>query len=284
MKYSLVFLTLLLYSLNVSAKNKEKETVVVIENVPTTSLYEWQTPGRASVTCSGNTCNGYFTLPNSGTDEIRGAILKLRRPDGSIVIAQCLAKSQFLSSAIISATTHDSGDPQMYRSCRTPEPNTTVEVEFIQSKVKIYMRAPSINGNGGLSSETYLIRGVLHPNGTALIPEVIIPDASKKRYDSLNAELESLFTKQQELEAKRAAHISNCKEGSPTTACLKSAKPLADNLRDVDKIIILLLDEKVQILSTSAQGQNVQIAIQQSNQKLENTKNELSDIAKTLSE
>ena len=107
--------------LDAHAKSNRRETVDVIENVPSTASYDWQIGGRASVTCSGSTCSSYFTPPSSGTQVVQGAVLKLLRSDSSIVIVQCIAKGRLGASMLLTMATGDAGAPIVYRDCRMPE-------------------------------------------------------------------------------------------------------------------------------------------------------------------
>lgn len=141
-----------------------KLKVTVLENIPTTTSYDWQVAGKDSISCYSSGCTSYFTLPNSGTATVSGAVLKLLLPDGRIVIAECDAKPDV--GANIANALAESQASTVYRNCRRPEVNSTVDAEFNRSQVKLFMQAPSIDGTGRVSSETYYVEGVLQPNAS----------------------------------------------------------------------------------------------------------------------
>jgi hypothetical protein len=141
-----------------------KLKVTVLENIPTTTSYDWQVAGKDGISCYSSGCTSYFTLPNSGTATVSGAVLKLLLPDGRIVIAECDAKPDV--GANIANALAETQASTVYRNCRRPEVNSTVDAEFNRSQVKLFMQAPSIDGTGRISSETYYIEGVLQPNAS----------------------------------------------------------------------------------------------------------------------
>lgn len=141
-----------------------KLKVTVIENIPTTTSYDWQVAGRDSVSCYSSGCTSYFTPSNSGTASVNGAVLKLLLPDGRIVIAECSAKPDVAANLANSLAENQAST--VYRDCRRPEVNSAIDAEFNRSQVKLFMQAPSIDGTGRKSSETYYITGVLQPNAS----------------------------------------------------------------------------------------------------------------------
>lgn len=140
------------------AKNLIRETVQVIENIPVNSSYEWNVDGHATTTCYSSGCSSYFRPARSGTANVQGAILKLLLPDGRIVVARCLAKTDLLT--YMGAMT---GGPVLCRDCRIPEPGLTLQADFYRSTVKLFMQAPSIDDSGKKFTETYYIKGILKP-------------------------------------------------------------------------------------------------------------------------
>ncbi|MDR3723286.1 MAG: hypothetical protein P4K83_02200 [Terracidiphilus sp.] len=137
--------------------------VTVITKEPSTTPYDWEVDGRVSVTCTYSTCNGYYTPPRAGTQQIEGAVLKLLRPDSSIVIARCISKVNILSTVMVgldAANAGDSNSPTVYRDCRIPTPNTVADAEFHKQKVKLIWK---FDGARHSDSETYEIVGILEP-------------------------------------------------------------------------------------------------------------------------
>jgi len=115
------------------------------------------------MSCSGNACSGYYSTPKSGVQQVQGAVLKLLRPDSSIVIVQCVSKVNTLSSAILAIDAVNAGDPNsptVYRDCRVPTPDTVADAEFKRDTVKLSWR---FDGAKHSDSETYQIVGVLEP-------------------------------------------------------------------------------------------------------------------------
>jgi hypothetical protein len=161
-------LATLIVSSAVASAKVPKIRVTVVENVPQTSSYSWQVAGRGSVSCYGSSCSSYYMPSNGGQATVHGAIVRLLLPDGRIVIARCMAKPDVAINiayalAMLPAST-------MYRDCRMPDANSTIDAEFSRSNVKLFMQAPSIDGSGRFSSETYLVTGVLQPEPIAERP------------------------------------------------------------------------------------------------------------------
>ena len=97
------------------AKDHPRVKVIVIENVPTTSSYEWQVAGKGSISCSGSNCSIHYMPPQSGTQRLQGAVLKLQLPDKRIVVAECAAKPQVVLSLLFMASQNDPTTPMIYR-------------------------------------------------------------------------------------------------------------------------------------------------------------------------
>jgi hypothetical protein len=158
--------------------------VIMIENVPTETSYTWQVAGKDSVSCYDTGCTGYYIPPDSGTASVQGAVLKLLLPDSRIVIAECIAKPDVAQNVANSLA----GPPAStaYRDCRMPEANSTVEAEFNGNNVKLFMRAPSIDGTGRVSTETYQIRGVLQPSLSSEVVNQVMNDPDLRRQIQAN--------------------------------------------------------------------------------------------------
>ena len=153
------------------AKGTPRMKVTVIDNLPTTFSYDWQVAGKDTISCYSSGCTSYFRPSNSGTASVNGAVLKLLLPDGRIVIAECSAKPDVAANWAAALTGAQAST--VYRDCRRPEANSTIEAEFNQSQVKLFMQAPSIDGTGRKSSETYDITGVLQPNAAPPAPPTV---------------------------------------------------------------------------------------------------------------
>ena len=205
------------------AKEKPKMKVIVIQNLPTTSSYSWQVDGRSSASCSGASCSAYYSPASSGNASVRGAVLKLLLPDGRIVIAACAAKQDVgrnLGAAL--AGEHTS---TMYRNCRMPTANATIEAEFNRSDVKLFIQAASIDGTGKVSTETYQIKGVLEPTASTVLAREILGDPDlKKQLQTNSAEGQhsdaaaaasiasgtQLRTRQEQTEVLKSGQASRC--------------------------------------------------------------------------
>jgi hypothetical protein len=149
------------------AKGSPRETVSVVAHESSTTPYDWEMNGRVSVSCYGNSCSGYYTAPTSGTQQIQGAILRLKRSDSSIVIAQCVAKVNIFASTMMvvdALNANDPNAPTVYRNCRVPDANSIVEAEFHGNSVKLFWHFAD---SRRASSETYSLVGVLQPEGHA---------------------------------------------------------------------------------------------------------------------
>lgn len=164
-------------SATASAKEESREKVIIIERESSTTAYDWEMDGRISVSCSGDTCRGYYTLPTSGTQQILGAILRVQRPDTSIAIAGCISKVNVMSTLVLAAdaaSANDSNSPTVYRNCRVPAPGSIVEAEFHRNTVKLFWHFEGHKGE----SETYGLVGFLRPMpNLENLPEVSIPSS-----------------------------------------------------------------------------------------------------------
>ncbi len=152
----------MLCSVPSEAKKPPRETVTVILKESQTTPYDWYVNGRVSISCYGDTCRGYYAPPTSGTQQIRGAVLRLLRSDSRVFIARCVGKVNVFASivtAVDAAAYNDPDSPTVYRDCRMPEPNTIVDAEFQGDSVKIFWVDDTKR-----TSETYDIIGILKPS------------------------------------------------------------------------------------------------------------------------
>jgi hypothetical protein len=137
--------------------------VTVIAQEPSTTNYQWDVDGRASVTCTSDTCDGYYAPPRSGIQQIQGSILRLLRPDSSIAIVQCVSKVNVFATAMAAmdaVSVNDPNSPTFYRDCRVPLTNTIADADFSSKKVKLKWR---FDGSPHSDSETYDLLGILEP-------------------------------------------------------------------------------------------------------------------------
>ena len=133
----------------------------VLENLPTTTPYNWGAVGQRRVNCYGLSCDKYYPSTVGGTDAVSGVVVKLLLTDGRIVVVNCAMKpdngrnlAMALSGAHVST---------IYRSCRVPVFGTDVNVQFDGNSAKLFMQEPSIDGTGKTYSEAYQIVGVFEP-------------------------------------------------------------------------------------------------------------------------
>ncbi|MDR5730585.1 MAG: hypothetical protein RB191_24515 [Terriglobia bacterium] len=137
--------------------------MTVITDQLSTASYNWELNGRTSVSCYGDTCNGYFTPPRSGTQQVQGAVLRLLLPDSSIIIVQCISKVDQLASFMVAmdaAGANDPHAPTVYRNCRIPSPGLAAKAEFHHNKVQLSWRYANSRRK---KKESYDIIGRLEP-------------------------------------------------------------------------------------------------------------------------
>ncbi len=164
MKVAITAFILALCCSSAFAKDKPTEKVTVIENIPTTTSYNWWVDGKDTISCSGSSCTSNFWPASSGVNDVHGAVLKLKRQDGTIVIAACNAKERVgadLLTAMVGVTASAT-----YRDCRMPDAGSTedIDAEFHLASVKLFFEKPSLDASGKIYSETYVIRGILRPS------------------------------------------------------------------------------------------------------------------------
>lgn len=139
--------------------------VKVIDDVPSSTNYNWAISGSITTSCYGNTCATNWSDPSSGTSQANGATLKLLLPDNRIAVVECDMKENVggsIALAIAAGMNNQSATP-IYRDCRVPETGSTVTAEFKKNRVKLHMQDPSIDGSGRHHSETYVLIGILEP-------------------------------------------------------------------------------------------------------------------------
>lgn len=153
-----------------------KMEVTLVQNIQTEGLYIWQVPGASPVFCFNSGCSAYYMPSSYEITDLHGAVLRFLLPDSRIVIAECVARPEVALNVMTAfagaATTGYSNSPTgvsgpaVYRSCKVPEADSTLEAEFDRNSVKLFIREPSIDRAGRVSSETYRIIGTLQPNPT----------------------------------------------------------------------------------------------------------------------
>lgn len=142
------------------------------------------------MSCYSAGCSSFYMPSQAGTASVQGSVLRLLLPDSRIVIAACIAKSDIavnLIGAFGAAATGGMAPSAVYRDCRTPELNATIEAEFNRSFVKLLWQQPSINNSGRVSSETYRIRGVLQPLPSSRVAETLATPEFRRPYKEVPA-------------------------------------------------------------------------------------------------
>jgi hypothetical protein len=167
-RYVLV-ISLSLCCSSIFGQGKSAEKVSVLDKIPTETSYSWWVDGKSSVSCSGSSCTGVYSPAQAGVGSVQGAVLKLKRQDGTIAIAECNAKERLgadLATAMTGVTASST-----YRSCRMPEagPTSEIDAEFHLNTVKLYFQHPDSDSSGRIFSETYVVIGTLHPAPTAAL-------------------------------------------------------------------------------------------------------------------
>jgi hypothetical protein len=127
-----------------SASNVTKVDVSVIESVPMDASFVWEAPGDEAVPCDGTTCSLYAALSDAETSERRAGVLKLKFPDGKIVVAECAGTMTCHASASVDAR--------------------KVQAVFSESSVKVYAAPRAAGGKARAATEIYRVRGVLRPH------------------------------------------------------------------------------------------------------------------------
>jgi|GEM_PF-2572208 len=231
------------------AKQHPRIKVKVIENLPTTSSYEWQVAGKGSVSCSSSNCSIQYMPPQSGTQMLHGAVLKLQLPDSRIVIAECVAKVQAALTLLSMAVQNDPTSPMIYRDCRVPSVNSVIEAEFNQNSVKLFMQAPSIDGSGKISNETYFIRGVLQPVSSTGRAQATtdISVSGGGRYEQVSADFIDLADQYAGLKRRIEAIGKLCNKAEDETCLYGLDRILADGTR-VDHALLEVLDQLIPLV------------------------------------
>jgi hypothetical protein len=282
-------------SLSASAKERPRETVTVVENESTTTAYDWQMDGKSSVSCYGSSCSIYYRPPTSGTQKIQGAILRLKRSDDSVVIAQCVAKADVLSNVVLTLgamATNDSAAPTVYRNCRIPEVNSILEVEFNRSQVKIFMRAPSIDGTGRVSSETYYIKGVLRPSPqpqqafttSVQSGQVASHGSDAQQLEMVNRQLEEWDRRDHGLSIKIDTLRKSCPPPTTDEVCLRAEREYVQDAIPVFEAGIPLAERRLSLLNTWDQDAAAKQAEDETSKAEEGMKQALLSLKMNLAE
>lgn len=142
------------------------------------------------MSCYSAGCSSYYMPSQAGTARVQGSVLRLLLPDSRIVIAACIAKSDIavnLIGVFGAAATGGIAPSAVYRDCRTPELDATIEAEFNRSFVKLFWQQPSINNSGRVSSETYRIKGVLQPLPSSQVAQTLAGPEYRSPYKPIPA-------------------------------------------------------------------------------------------------
>jgi hypothetical protein len=148
----------------------EKLKAVVLAQVPTTSTYNWFISGASSTSCSVSSCFSTYTPEQDGTAQVNGATIYLQLPDKRIVVAKCDMKVSIGKTLAIGMLAGMGGSTtsNVYRSCRIPTTNSTVDAELTNNSVKIYMQDQKFpTQHEKIIHETYTVRGILQPSDLA---------------------------------------------------------------------------------------------------------------------
>jgi len=282
-RLGLVVAALSLWSVAALAE-KVKLDVTVIENVPSTTTYSWQTPGRGSVSCSGNSCSSYFRPATAGTSQVFGATLKLLLPDGRIAIARCVANMGNAAFALVGAMTGDDhlNDP---RDCGVPPGGEAIQAEFNGQIIKLSWHLPSIDGNGHKSGETYYLIGVLNPSssssaGTTISqPAQSVPSASApspnpapiqaqaplaedstsgSKLQQVDAMIRPLANEYRSLHDQSDLLKKQCPSPITERGCLERARDFFVARKKVEESLVHLLDERMSILNATSLNASTQ--------------------------
>jgi hypothetical protein len=104
---------------------------------------------------------------------VQGATIQLLLADGKIAVAQCDSKPD-IGRNLTLAFAQIPASPT-YRSCRTPDTNSVVEVEFSQHEgwVKIHMQYETPDGRLHWTQETYKVMGWMSPSSAPAVTSQI---------------------------------------------------------------------------------------------------------------
>ena len=134
------------------ALEKNRFTVTVVDNLPTTTAYEWHANGQPVVTCYSNACEEYITRDYSNRNKMRAEV-KLLLPDGRILIVGCYR-----------------GGIGTNVACLTPQMDSTIDIieyEGAHSIGQVDLLIPKSNKDPSkVHSAMYFIKGFLVPTHT----------------------------------------------------------------------------------------------------------------------
>ena len=142
-----------------SLADESREEVKVIASEPARISYGFQAPGRSSVSCFGTGCARYYApvASNGGV-----AVLRLLRSDASILIVQCEAQGEAPNQSA-GAGSGNGNAGQLAPQCMMPDASYQVAADLKPREVTLTMFRPSADGPGPISTETYIVVGVLTP-------------------------------------------------------------------------------------------------------------------------
>jgi hypothetical protein len=142
-----------------SLADESREEVKVIASEPARISYGFQAPGRSSVSCFGAGCGRYYApvASNGGV-----AVLRLLRSDASILIVQCKAQGEVPNQSA-GAGSGNGNAGQLAPQCMMPDASYQLAADLSPREVTLTMFRPSPDGPGPITTETYVIVGVLTP-------------------------------------------------------------------------------------------------------------------------
>jgi hypothetical protein len=143
---SMAILWLAVSGASASAANRSLVDVSVVESVPANSAFMWETNGDEAVSCAGEACSLYATFADLQSHGNRAGVMKLRFPDGKIVVAECVTESDCAAAG------------------------KRVRAVYGKSQVKVF----ATRGKHVSAGEVFRVRGVLRPHlhverGTVLV-------------------------------------------------------------------------------------------------------------------
>jgi hypothetical protein len=193
----------------------------------------------------------------------------------------------------------DANSPTVYRNCRIPPPNSTVDVQLLKSwntkkvyAAKLFMHTTKANGEDKTSSETYYVRGILQPSSSvgsvASVSATFRSDISSPpntaRIQQLNTQLRPLITQYKDIETRGGPLVERCKGQLLNKDCLNSMKTLGMAEVNAANSAVPLLNEKITLLNASPQDAWVRGETEETAQILDQMKDELGAAPAILAE
>jgi len=161
--------------------DEPREELKVIGSEAPGIPYGFQAPGRPSVSCFGTGCARHYasTATNGGE-----AVLRLLRSDASIIIVRCKAPVETHSQQLETGSGNASA-PQPAAQCMMPDSSYEIAAELGEREVTLTMFQPRPEGPGPITSETYIVVGVLRPapgqQSATPVPAVAPPAEAESR-------------------------------------------------------------------------------------------------------